>query len=139
MLLIDYGLPRHELYHPQRDGGTVRCHYRHRVHDDPLLAAGPVRHHRARRFHRRGRGRLRCRGWTCWATPARPTSCSTAASATAAGRKVGAAELQARARGAVNVLISPNEMGELFKVIALGRGVPGPLLGFARGDRVHAL
>jgi SAM-dependent MidA family methyltransferase len=44
-----------------------------------------------------------------------------------------------RARGAVNVLISPNEMGELFKVIALGRGVPGPLLGFARGDRVHAL
>jgi len=44
-----------------------------------------------------------------------------------------------RARGAVNVLISPNEMGELFKVIALGRGVPGPLLGFSRGDRVHAL
>ena len=44
-----------------------------------------------------------------------------------------------RSRGAANVLISPNEMGELFKVIALGRGVPGPLLGFARGDRVHAL
>ena len=44
-----------------------------------------------------------------------------------------------RARGAVNVLISPNEMGELFKVIALGRGIPGPLTGFARGDRVHAL
>ncbi len=44
-----------------------------------------------------------------------------------------------RARGAVNVLLSPNEMGELFKVIALGRGVPGPLLGFARGDKVHTL
>jgi len=44
-----------------------------------------------------------------------------------------------RARGAVNVLISPNEMGELFKVIALGRGVPEPLLGFSRGDRVHTL
>lgn len=25
MILLDYGLPRHELYHPQRDGGTVRC------------------------------------------------------------------------------------------------------------------
>ena len=37
------------------------------------------------------------------------------------------------------LLISPNEMGELFKVIALGRGVDEPLLGFARGDRVHAL
>ena len=44
-----------------------------------------------------------------------------------------------RARGAVNVLISPDEMGELFKVIALGRGVPGPLLGFSHGDRVHTL
>jgi hypothetical protein len=29
-------------------------------------------------------------------------------------------------------------MGELFKVIALGRGMPR-LLGFARGDRTHAL
>ena len=28
LLLIDYGLPRHEYYHPQRHGGTVRCHYR---------------------------------------------------------------------------------------------------------------
>jgi hypothetical protein len=30
-------------------------------------------------------------------------------------------------------------MGELFKVIALGRGIHGPLLGFARGDKVHTL
>ncbi|MDO9449335.1 MAG: class I SAM-dependent methyltransferase, partial [Rugosibacter sp.] len=44
-----------------------------------------------------------------------------------------------RANGAVSVLLSPNEMGELFKVIALGRGMPQPLLGFTRGDRVHAL
>ena len=40
MLLIDYGLPRHELYHPQRDGGTLRCHYRHRAHDDPFWLPG---------------------------------------------------------------------------------------------------
>ena len=44
-----------------------------------------------------------------------------------------------RTTGAVSVLLSPNEMGELFKVIALGRGMPQPLLGFTRGDRVHAL
>jgi hypothetical protein len=30
-------------------------------------------------------------------------------------------------------------MGELFKVMALGRGLDAPLLGFARGDRVHTL
>ncbi|MCW5888297.1 MAG: hypothetical protein KIT07_09255, partial [Anaerolineales bacterium] len=36
-------------------------------------------------------------------------------------------------------LISPAEMGELFKVLALGREIGGPLLGFAQGDRVAML
>ena len=36
-------------------------------------------------------------------------------------------------------LLSPAEMGELFKVIALGKGVDTPLLGFARGDKSHML
>src|SRR5256884_8296536 len=38
-----------------------------------------------------------------------------------------------------NQLLSPAEMGELFKVLAAGRGVDRPLLGFARGDRSNAL
>ena len=36
----DYGLGRRELYHPQRDAGTLRCHYRHRAHEDPFLYPG---------------------------------------------------------------------------------------------------
>ena len=37
-------------------------------------------------------------------------------------------------------LINEHEMGELFKVIALSRGVCGiDLLGFALGDRSHRL
>ena len=39
----------------------------------------------------------------------------------------------------VQKLINEHEMGELFKVIALGRGFDEPLLGFARGDRSHRL
>ncbi len=35
--------------------------------------------------------------------------------------------------------VSTAEMGELFKVIALGKGVSGPLLGFERGDKALAL
>jgi SAM-dependent MidA family methyltransferase len=27
-LLIDYGLPRAHLYHPERSAGTLRCHFR---------------------------------------------------------------------------------------------------------------
>ena len=40
MLLIDYGYPRHEYYHPQRNMGTLLCHYRHRSHEDPFFYPG---------------------------------------------------------------------------------------------------
>ena len=40
MLLIDYGYPRHEYYHPQRDQGALLCHYRHRSHEDPFFYPG---------------------------------------------------------------------------------------------------
>ena len=36
-------------------------------------------------------------------------------------------------------LLSPAEMGELFKVLALGRGIALDPLGFAAGDRMHTL
>jgi SAM-dependent MidA family methyltransferase len=36
-------------------------------------------------------------------------------------------------------LLSPAEMGEIFKVLAVGRGVARPLLGFASGERSHTL
>ncbi len=39
-LLIDYGLPRAHLYHPERSAGTLRCHFRHRAHDDPFINVG---------------------------------------------------------------------------------------------------
>jgi SAM-dependent MidA family methyltransferase len=40
---------------------------------------------------------------------------------------------------AAQKLISPAEMGELFKVIALGRGISEPLIGFLRGERSASL
>ena len=36
-------------------------------------------------------------------------------------------------------LLSPSEMGELFKVIALGKDYAAPLIGFAKGDRSGSL
>jgi SAM-dependent MidA family methyltransferase len=38
-----------------------------------------------------------------------------------------------------NTLLSPAEMGELFKVIAFGKGVAPPLRGFTQGDKAHTL
>jgi SAM-dependent MidA family methyltransferase len=136
LLLIDYGLPRHELYHAQRDGGTLRCHYRHRVHDDPFWLPGLcdiTAHVDFTAVAEAGfDAGLEVLGYTSQASFL--FNCGIGE---LLDRETGAGEL--RARGAVNVLVSPNEMGELFKVIALGRGMPTPLTGFARGDRVHAL
>lgn len=39
-LLIDYGYSGREFHHPQRDQGTLICHYRHRVHTDPFILPG---------------------------------------------------------------------------------------------------
>ena len=144
LLLIDYGLPRHELYHPLRDGGTLRCHYRHRVHEDPFWFPGLsdiTSHVDFTAVAEAGfDAGLEVLGYTSQANFL--LNCGIG-DLLREGKEVGAGDTAAasdlRARGAVNVLISPNEMGELFKVIALGRGVPGPLLGFARADRVHAL
>ncbi len=40
VLLFDYGLSRREYYAPERAGGWLRCHFRHRAHDDPLVLPG---------------------------------------------------------------------------------------------------
>ncbi|MDR2871102.1 MAG: class I SAM-dependent methyltransferase [Xanthomonadaceae bacterium] len=40
VLFVDYGYPRREFYLPERDNGTLRAFYRHRVHDDPFLWPG---------------------------------------------------------------------------------------------------
>ena len=37
---IDYGHRRDNYYAPSRSEGTLRCHYRHRVHDDLLILTG---------------------------------------------------------------------------------------------------
>ena len=40
VFILDYGLTETEYYHPQRDRGTLMCHYRHRAHDNPFLLPG---------------------------------------------------------------------------------------------------
>lgn len=37
---IDYGCARASYFAPARRTGTLRCHYRHRAHDDPLILPG---------------------------------------------------------------------------------------------------
>jgi SAM-dependent MidA family methyltransferase len=140
LLVIDYGFPRRELYHPQRAQGTLMCHYRHRAHDDPFFLPGlqDITAHV---------------DFSALAAAARDSGLELLGYATQAQflLNCGLLELLAEqdpadaARYAplaaeVNRLTSPAEMGELFKVLAVGRGVADDaLLGFARGDRAHTL
>ena len=139
LLLIDYGLPRHEYYHAQRNGGTIRCHYRQRTHDDPFWWPGLSDITSHIDFTAMAEA-----GFEAGAEVAGYTSQASFLMNCGIGellvqRQRGDATTAARAGGAVNLLLSPNEMGELFKVLALSKDIAEPLLGFARGDRTHAL
>jgi SAM-dependent MidA family methyltransferase len=139
LIVLDYGFPAREYFHPQRSMGTLACHYRHRVHGDPFFLPG------------------------LQDITAHVDFSALARAAAEAGLEVlgyasqvqflvncGITDLLARenpgdpkrylpAAAAVQKLLMPSEMGELFKVLAVGKNVPGVLLGFREGDRSGAL
>jgi len=139
LLLIDYGLPRHELYHPLRNHGTLRCHYRQRSHDDPFWWPGLsdiTSHVDFTAIAEAGfAAGLDVLGYASQA--AFLIDCGIGELLMA--RQQAGGEPALRASGAAQMLLAPGEMGELFKVLVLGRGIAEPLLGFRRGDRRHAL
>ena len=139
LLLIDYAYPRAEYYLPSRSGGTLLCYYRHHAHGDPFLWPGlnditafvdftAV----AEAGFEAG---LDVQGYTTQAQFL--FNCGVLECLERRGARESADYI--RAARAVQRLTAPQEMGELFKVIALARAIDGPLLGFARGDRTHAL
>jgi SAM-dependent MidA family methyltransferase len=135
LLLIDYGFPRHEFYHPDRHGGTLMCHYRHHAHPDPFFLPG------------------------LQDITAHVDFTGIIEAAFAAGLELSGYTNQAqfllnagllqelerlppatlKAASATQKLIAPHEMGELFKVMALGKGLTKPLSGFVNGDKSHTL
>jgi len=131
-LLIDYGLARHEYYHPQRFDGTLRCHFRQRAHDQPLLYPG-------------------LQDISAWVDFTRLAEAGVDAGLTLAGYCTQAAFLlangieadvaaseatldRARLASQARALLLPGAMGETFKVMALARGLTAPLRGFQYQD-----
>jgi SAM-dependent MidA family methyltransferase len=139
LLLLDYGLPRHELYHPLRNHGTLRCHYRQRMHEDPFWWPGLsdiTTHVDFTAVAEAGfNAGLDVLGYTNQAT----FLINCGIGDLLLSRQEAGGEQALRASGAVQMLLAPREMGELFKAIALGKNLDVPLLGFARGDRSHTL
>lgn len=138
-LLFDYGTSRREYYAPDRDRGWLRCHFRHRAHDDPLILPG-------------------IQDITCWVDFSAAATAAVDAGATIAGylsqaqfllaagltdeimamrpaSQREAAELANQAK----ILTLPGEMGERFKCLALARNLGSVPLALTGPDRTHTL
>jgi len=139
LLLIDYGFPRREFYHPQRGEGTLMCHYRHHAHPDPFYLPGLqdiTAHVDFTAIAEAGtEAGLDFLGYTTQATFLFNCGLTDVLARTPADDP----RRYLPQANAAQKLISPAEMGELFKVIALGRGIDIPLQGFIAGDRSRTL
>ena len=139
VLLIDYGYPRREYYHPQRSMGTLMCHYRHRAHDDPLILTGLQDITAQVDFSalaEAGRALgLRVAGFSTQANFL--LSCGIDDMLRESDPNDPGSHLQLTQQA--KRLLLPSEMGEQFKVLALCRGLDGPLLGFRQRDMRHRL
>ena len=132
ILLIDYGFPRQEYYHPERSLGTLMCHYQHQAHEDPLILLGiqDITAHVdfsavAEAAHKAG---LELAGFLNQASFLINCGLSELAQALSPNELL-----------AVKQLVLPSEMGELFKVIGFTRQLEIPLQGFCEHDQQYRL
>ena len=129
VFIIDYGFPRHEYYHPDRNQGTLMCHYQHLAHTDCLAHPGE-------------------QDITAHVDFTHVAEAGDKAGFHVAGYTNQAAFLLGNGllefvknnqnideMNRVKQLIQPTEMGELFKVIALTKQVDIPLNGFQLHDK----
>jgi len=131
--LIDYGFPEGEYYHPQRHMGTLVCHRAHRVDSDPLADVG----HKDITAHV---------NFTGAALAAQDAGLQVLGYTTQGHFLINCGLLQKleqlpqAGRAQAAKLIMEHEMGELFKVLALGTAdAHWQPLGFVQGDRTHRL
>jgi len=139
ILMIDYGFSASEYYHPQRNLGTLMCHYQHYAHTDPLINIGlqDITAHvnftsiayagvnnglQLSGFCGQAQFLMNC-GILKLMAQVSPDDMASYAPLAAAAQKY----------------LSPAEMGDLFKVIAFSKNIDEPLLGFIEGDKSHTL
>ena len=130
VLLMDYGFPRRELYHPDRRDGTLRCHFRHRRHDDPLVLCGlqDITAHVDFTALAAASG-LEVAGFTTQSEFLLGCGLLDLVSHLDPGSPE-FVQLTAQ----IKRITLPGEMGEAIKVMALTRGIADPLIGFSRRD-----
>jgi SAM-dependent MidA family methyltransferase len=135
VLLIDYGFPQHEYYHPDRNTGTIMCHYQQQSHPNPLIHIGMqdiTAHvdftHIASAAYEAG---FHVAGYT---NQASFLLANGLLSLVDENEKNRLSQIQA-----IKMLTQHQEMGELFKVIALTKALDIDLIGFQLSDKRASL
>ena len=126
LLFIDYGTDRTEFYHPERDTGTMTCHFRHRVHDDVLHLPG-LQDITAWVDFSQLMDDASSLGWQLdgYATQAHFLISCDMDTWLAERITQATTEQQIRLGAQVRTLTMPGEMGERFKVIAFKKNIAG--------------
>ena len=138
-LVIDYGFPAREYYLPERSQGTLRCHYQHRAHNDPLILPGiqdVTCHVNFSALAEAGR----TAGFDVLGYTSQESYLLALGLLDLATPQPEDDEKLMLARAAeVKQLILPSQMGEAFKVMALGKNIEQALAGFKLRDRSSSL
>ncbi len=139
IILIDYGYPRAEYYHPQRSEGTVMCHYRHLAHADPLQLPGLQDITAHVDFSAVAEAGVRS-GFDVGGFSTQ------AFFLIGCGLEIMLAKSDPNDVGAhmdlvqqIKRLTLPTEMGERFKVLGLTKNLQQPMLGFSARDQRERL
>jgi SAM-dependent MidA family methyltransferase len=139
ILMIDYGFSAREYYHPQRNQGTLMCHYQHYAHSDPFINLGlqDITAHVdfTSMAHAGVNNGLALSGFCSQAQFLMNCGILELMSQVSPHDMARYAPLAAAAQK----LLSPAEMGDLFKVIAFSKNIDEPLVGFVSGDKSHTL
>ena len=138
-LVIDYGFPAREYYLPERSQGTLRCHYQHRAHNDPLIFPGiqdVTCHVNFSAVAEAGR----TAGFDVLGYTSQESYLLALGLLDLATPQPDDDEKLMLARAAeVKQLILPSQMGEAFKVMAFGKNIEQALAGFKLRDRSSSL
>lgn len=136
LILPDYGFAADEYYHPQRHLGTLMCHYRHHSHDNPFHLPGLEDITTHIDFSAIWRAATAA-GWQLEGYTSQASFLLDAGLLDFLhGMDVSSPDYF-KAAAAIQKLLSPAEMGDLFKVIGFSKGLnlQDLLPGFRRDDR----
>lgn len=136
ILLLDYGYGQHEYYHPERRNGTLTCFYQHHHHDHPFYYPGlqDITAHVdfTNIIDKAADTGCTLEGFTSQA--AFLLSCGLMTLASDAEKGLSETELF-ELHQAIKLLTMPTEMGEVIKVMGLGKEIEIALIGFNLQDR----